>query len=167
MEKAAPERIASGTYQTLVFGVVGATKSEVVAFGKLDTREAPRRSKVSRTHLLHALIRCRRLSARLPSAGILCRLHNHGCGRGSWQFRKRISARVSSLNLIPESAPAHFAVSQKLVPRLSTPWLRCGKRRWRQRRSMVTCGSMCRLYWTDMQQMTVELASSHRLAFLV
>jgi len=53
MEKAAPERIASGTYQTLVFGVVGATKSEVAAFSKLDTREAPRRSKVSR-----ALICC-------------------------------------------------------------------------------------------------------------
>lgn len=35
VEKAAQERIAAGTYQTLVFGVVDGDKSEVVAFGKL------------------------------------------------------------------------------------------------------------------------------------
>jgi len=36
VEKAAQERIAAGSYQTLVFGVVDGDKSEVVAFGKLD-----------------------------------------------------------------------------------------------------------------------------------
>jgi len=35
------ERIAAGTYQTLVFGVVDGDKSEVVAFGKLDDGRAP------------------------------------------------------------------------------------------------------------------------------
>ena len=39
--KAAQERIAAGTYQTLVFGVVDGDKSEVVAFGKLDNGTAP------------------------------------------------------------------------------------------------------------------------------
>src|SRR5215469_16337775 len=38
---AAQERIASGIYQTLVFGVVDGDKSEVVAFGKLDDGKAP------------------------------------------------------------------------------------------------------------------------------
>lgn len=33
VEKAAQERIAAGTYQTLIFGVVEGDKSEVVAFG--------------------------------------------------------------------------------------------------------------------------------------
>jgi serine-type D-Ala-D-Ala carboxypeptidase/endopeptidase len=37
----AQERIAAGTYQTLVFGVVEGDKSEVVAFGKLDDGKAP------------------------------------------------------------------------------------------------------------------------------
>jgi hypothetical protein len=41
MENAAQERIAAGTYQTLVFGVVDGDKSEVVAFGKLDDGKAP------------------------------------------------------------------------------------------------------------------------------
>jgi serine-type D-Ala-D-Ala carboxypeptidase/endopeptidase len=41
VESAARERIAAGTYQTLVFGVVDGDKSEVVAFGKLDGGEAP------------------------------------------------------------------------------------------------------------------------------
>jgi hypothetical protein len=41
VEKAARERIAAGTYQTLVFAVVDGDKSEVVAFGKLDNGEAP------------------------------------------------------------------------------------------------------------------------------
>src|SRR5580692_4839661 len=41
VEKAAQERIAAGTYQTLVFGVVDGDKSEVVAFGKLDNGNAP------------------------------------------------------------------------------------------------------------------------------
>jgi serine-type D-Ala-D-Ala carboxypeptidase/endopeptidase len=41
VEKAAQERIAAGTYQTLVFGVVDGDKSEVVAFGKLDDGRAP------------------------------------------------------------------------------------------------------------------------------
>jgi len=41
VEKAAQERIAAGTYQTLVFGVVDGDKSEVVAFGKLDDGKAP------------------------------------------------------------------------------------------------------------------------------
>ena len=36
VERAAQERIAAGTYETLVFGVVDGDKSEVVAFGKLD-----------------------------------------------------------------------------------------------------------------------------------
>ena len=41
VEKAAQERIAAGTYQTLVFGVVDGDKSEVVAFGKLDDGKMP------------------------------------------------------------------------------------------------------------------------------
>jgi D-alanyl-D-alanine-carboxypeptidase/D-alanyl-D-alanine-endopeptidase len=41
VEKAAQERIAAGTYQTLVFGVVDSDKSEIVAFGKLDNGAAP------------------------------------------------------------------------------------------------------------------------------
>jgi serine-type D-Ala-D-Ala carboxypeptidase/endopeptidase len=41
VENAAQERIAAGTYQTLVFGVVDGDKSEVVAFGKLDDGTAP------------------------------------------------------------------------------------------------------------------------------
>jgi serine-type D-Ala-D-Ala carboxypeptidase/endopeptidase len=41
VEKAAQERIAAGTYQALVFGVVDGDKSEVVAFGKLDNGKAP------------------------------------------------------------------------------------------------------------------------------
>ena len=41
VEKAAQERIAAATYQTLVFGVVDGDKSEVVAFGKLDDGKAP------------------------------------------------------------------------------------------------------------------------------
>jgi CubicO group peptidase (beta-lactamase class C family) len=41
VEKAAQERIAAGTYQTLVFGVVDGDKSEVVAFGTLDDGKAP------------------------------------------------------------------------------------------------------------------------------
>jgi D-alanyl-D-alanine-carboxypeptidase/D-alanyl-D-alanine-endopeptidase len=41
VEKAVQERIAVGTYQTLVFGVVDGDKSEVVAFGKLDDGKAP------------------------------------------------------------------------------------------------------------------------------
>jgi serine-type D-Ala-D-Ala carboxypeptidase/endopeptidase len=38
---AAQERIAAGTYQTLVFGVVDGDKSEVTAFGKLEGGKAP------------------------------------------------------------------------------------------------------------------------------
>ena len=41
VENAAQERIATGTYQTLVFGVVDGDKSEVVAFGKLGDGKAP------------------------------------------------------------------------------------------------------------------------------
>jgi serine-type D-Ala-D-Ala carboxypeptidase/endopeptidase len=41
VQKAAQERIAAGTYQTLVFGVVDGDKSELVAFGKLDDGTAP------------------------------------------------------------------------------------------------------------------------------
>jgi CubicO group peptidase (beta-lactamase class C family) len=41
VENAAQERIAAGTYQTLVFGVAEGDKSEVVAFGKLDDGKAP------------------------------------------------------------------------------------------------------------------------------
>ena len=41
VEKAAQERIAAGTYPTLVFGVVDGDKSEVLAFGKLDDGKAP------------------------------------------------------------------------------------------------------------------------------
>lgn len=35
------ERIAAGSYQTLVFGVVDGDQSEVVVFGKLDDGTAP------------------------------------------------------------------------------------------------------------------------------
>ena len=41
VEKAVQERIAAGTYQTLVFGVVDGDNSEVVAFGKLDDGKPP------------------------------------------------------------------------------------------------------------------------------
>ena len=41
VQTAAQERIASGAYPTLVFGVVDGDTSEVVAFGKLDDGEAP------------------------------------------------------------------------------------------------------------------------------
>jgi CubicO group peptidase (beta-lactamase class C family) len=41
VEKAAQERIAAGTYQTLVFGVAEGDRSEVVAFGELDSGKAP------------------------------------------------------------------------------------------------------------------------------
>jgi CubicO group peptidase (beta-lactamase class C family) len=41
VEKAAQERIAAGTYQTLVFGVVDGDKSEVEVFGQLDDGGAP------------------------------------------------------------------------------------------------------------------------------
>jgi serine-type D-Ala-D-Ala carboxypeptidase/endopeptidase len=41
VESAARERIAAGTHQTLVFGLVDGDKSEVVAFGKLDNGKAP------------------------------------------------------------------------------------------------------------------------------
>ncbi len=40
VEKAAQERIAAGTYQTLAFGVVGGDDSEVVVFGELDDGKA-------------------------------------------------------------------------------------------------------------------------------
>jgi CubicO group peptidase (beta-lactamase class C family) len=41
VQHAAQERIAAGTYQTLVFGVVDGDKSEVMAFGKLGDGRAP------------------------------------------------------------------------------------------------------------------------------
>jgi serine-type D-Ala-D-Ala carboxypeptidase/endopeptidase len=41
VEKAAQERIAAGTNQTLVFGVVDGDKGEVAIFGKLDDGNAP------------------------------------------------------------------------------------------------------------------------------
>ena len=41
VEKAAQERVAAGTYQTLVFGVVDGDKSEVVVFGRLDVGATP------------------------------------------------------------------------------------------------------------------------------
>jgi D-alanyl-D-alanine-carboxypeptidase/D-alanyl-D-alanine-endopeptidase len=41
VEKAAQERIAAGTYQTLIFGVVEGDKSEVVAFGRLEGGKTP------------------------------------------------------------------------------------------------------------------------------
>jgi serine-type D-Ala-D-Ala carboxypeptidase/endopeptidase len=41
VEHAAQERIAAGTYQTLVFGVVEGDKSEVAAFGKVDDGKSP------------------------------------------------------------------------------------------------------------------------------
>jgi serine-type D-Ala-D-Ala carboxypeptidase/endopeptidase len=41
VENVAHERIAAGTYQTLVFGVVDGDKSEVGAFGKLGDGKAP------------------------------------------------------------------------------------------------------------------------------
>ena len=39
--KAAQERIAAGTYQTLIFGVVDGEQSEIVAFGRLADGTAP------------------------------------------------------------------------------------------------------------------------------
>src|ERR1700730_13914703 len=41
VKKAAQERIAAGTYQTLVFGVVDGDKSEIVVFGKLANGRTP------------------------------------------------------------------------------------------------------------------------------
>lgn len=41
VEKAAQERVAAGTYPTLVFGVVDGDSSEVVAFGALDDGKPP------------------------------------------------------------------------------------------------------------------------------
>ena len=41
VEKAAHERVAAGTYQTLAFGVVDGDKSEIVTFGQLDGGKAP------------------------------------------------------------------------------------------------------------------------------
>ena len=41
VEKATQERIATGTYQTLVIGVVDGDKSEVLAFGRLGDGKAP------------------------------------------------------------------------------------------------------------------------------
>jgi serine-type D-Ala-D-Ala carboxypeptidase/endopeptidase len=41
VEKAAQERIAAGTYETLVFGVVDGGKSEIVVFGTLASGQAP------------------------------------------------------------------------------------------------------------------------------
>jgi serine-type D-Ala-D-Ala carboxypeptidase/endopeptidase len=41
VENTAQERIAAGTYQTLVFGVVEGDRSEVVAFGKLGNGKVP------------------------------------------------------------------------------------------------------------------------------
>ncbi|MBR0751612.1 ATP-dependent Clp protease adaptor ClpS [Bradyrhizobium jicamae] len=41
VRNAAQERIATGTYPTLVFGVVDGDRSEVVAFGKLDDGKVP------------------------------------------------------------------------------------------------------------------------------
>jgi serine-type D-Ala-D-Ala carboxypeptidase/endopeptidase len=46
VENAAQERIAAGTYQTLVFGVVEGDKSEVVTFGNLDDGKMPDRDTV-------------------------------------------------------------------------------------------------------------------------
>jgi serine-type D-Ala-D-Ala carboxypeptidase/endopeptidase len=46
VEKAAQERVAAGTYQTLVVGVVDGDQSEVVAFGRLDNGKAPDRDTV-------------------------------------------------------------------------------------------------------------------------
>jgi serine-type D-Ala-D-Ala carboxypeptidase/endopeptidase len=41
VEQAAQERIAAGTYQTLMFGVADGDKSDVVAFGKLENGKVP------------------------------------------------------------------------------------------------------------------------------
>jgi CubicO group peptidase (beta-lactamase class C family) len=41
VEKAAQERVAAGTVQTLVFGMADGDRSEVVAFGRLDDGKAP------------------------------------------------------------------------------------------------------------------------------
>src|SRR5215467_15992926 len=93
---------------TLIFGVVGGHKSEVVAFGKVDTGKAPPQIE----GILHSFaVRFDTMSltpSRPSQRGSFVDI-------GSWQLRRRSSAGVSSLNLIPKSAPAHFAVSQKLV----------------------------------------------------
>jgi serine-type D-Ala-D-Ala carboxypeptidase/endopeptidase len=46
VEKVAQDRVAAGTYQTLVFGVVNGDQSEVVVFGRLDNGKAPDRDTV-------------------------------------------------------------------------------------------------------------------------
>ena len=46
VENAAHKRIAAGTYQTLVFGVVDGDKSEIVSFGRLGDGKAPDRNSV-------------------------------------------------------------------------------------------------------------------------
>jgi CubicO group peptidase (beta-lactamase class C family) len=46
VEKAAQERVAAGSHQTLVFGVVDGDQSEVVVFGRLDNGKAPDRDTV-------------------------------------------------------------------------------------------------------------------------
>jgi serine-type D-Ala-D-Ala carboxypeptidase/endopeptidase len=46
VDKAAQNRIAAGTYQTLVIGVVDGDNTEVVAFGKLDDGKPPDRDTV-------------------------------------------------------------------------------------------------------------------------
>jgi hypothetical protein len=48
VEKAAQERIAAGTYQTVVFGVVDGDKSEIVVFGKLRTVVRPMATQFTR-----------------------------------------------------------------------------------------------------------------------
>ncbi|MBV8807406.1 MAG: hypothetical protein JO033_01925, partial [Acidobacteriaceae bacterium] len=40
VQKAVQERIATGSYGTLVFGVIDGEKSEVVSFGRLDDGKA-------------------------------------------------------------------------------------------------------------------------------
>jgi len=48
VEKAVQERIAAGTYQTLVFGVVDGDKTEVVTFGQARHPMATRFMKLVR-----------------------------------------------------------------------------------------------------------------------
>jgi hypothetical protein len=80
VENAARERIAAGTYQTLVFGVVEGDKSEVVTFGKLDDGEAPHGdtvyeigsiTKTFTATLLAQAVLARRLTLDTPLARLL------------------------------------------------------------------------------------------------
>jgi CubicO group peptidase (beta-lactamase class C family) len=80
VQKAAQERIAAGTYQTLVFAVVDGDKSGVVAFGKLGDGKAPDGdtvyeigsiTKTFTATLLAQVVLCGRVRLDTPAAQLL------------------------------------------------------------------------------------------------